>query len=437
MRLEIEPNCSKWILKKFKQFWEIDDFNVFPINSLMDLTALWQIIKHDDFRFLMPPQPNPVTPLSMLEANGEDIFQQIRKQDILLHHPYNSIEPLMELLETAAEDPYVLGIKMTIYRLADDSRVTAALLQAAENGKQVSALFEVKARFDEENNIKEARKLQEQGCFVIHGVGSLKTHTKMLLITRKEGDKIVRYVHMGSGNYNEDTANLYTDIGILTAKEEYANDVSEFFNAITGHSKPRKYQHLLTAPLNMREELIELIDNESANSREGKSSGIVIKINSLQDDKVIGALYRASAAGVPVKLIVRGICCLRPGRKGLSENIEVRSIVGEYLEHSRIFYFHKNGKPRVFSGSADVMVRSFDRRVESLFEFIDEKLKAEAINLLLYNLLDNVNSYVMNEDASYEQIETKGKEKFNLHEEFYNVTLDDLKKAELFADKKK
>jgi polyphosphate kinase len=432
VRLEIEPSCSKWILKRFKEIWKIDDDNIFYANSLIDLTGLWQIIKHDAFKYEMPRPPAPIVPLSMQEVAGENIFQQIRKQDILLHHPYNSIDPLMELLETAADDPSVLGIKMTIYRLAKDSRVTAALINAAENGKHVSALFEVKARFDEENNLKEARKLQDLGCFVIHGVSALKTHTKLLLIIRKEGEKIVRYVHMGSGNYNEDTAGLYTDLGLLTAKEEYAHDVSELFNAITGHSKPRSYEHLLTAPLNMREQLIELIDQESANSREGKHAGIMIKINSLQDDKLIGALYRASNAGVKVKLVVRGICCLRPGRKELSENIEVRSIVGDFLEHSRIFYFHNEGDPKVYSGSADVMVRSFDRRVESLFEFIDEKLRNEAVNLLKFNWMDNTNAYIMKEDASFEKLTANGKPVFNVHQAFYDLTPEDVEGVELF-----
>ena len=436
VRLEVEPDCSKWILKRFKNIWDIDDQNIFHIDSLIDFTSLWQIIKHDAFKHVTPAFPEPIEPISMSDVAGEDIFRKIKKQDILLHHPYNSIEPLLELLETAAEDKGVLAIKMTIYRLAKDSRVTAALLRAAENGKHVSALFELKARFDEENNLIESRKLQEQGCFVIHGFGMLKTHTKMLLIVRKEGDKIVRYVHMGTGNYNEDTAGLYTDTGMLTAKEEYAQDVSEFFNAITGHSRPRRYEHLIAAPQNMREQLIELIDNESANARQGKPASVVIKINSLQDDKTISALYRASNAGVKVKLIIRGICCLRPGRESLSENIEVRSIVGDYLEHSRIFYFYNNGKPRVFSGSADVMVRSFDRRIESLFEFIDDRLKDEAINILRYNWLDNVNSYVMQEDGSYEKLKSSEKKAFNVHQEFYEITLDTLKEARDFVFQK-
>ncbi|MGB0525782.1 MAG: polyphosphate kinase 1, partial [Flammeovirgaceae bacterium] len=435
VRLEIEPNCSKWLLKKLKEIWQIDDYNVFFIPSLMDFTCLWQIINHDAFSHAIPPTPEPVPPASLTNVTSFDIFHLLRKQDVLLHHPFNSIEPLLELLEAAAVDPNVLAIKMTIYRLAKDSRVTSALLKAAENGKHVSALFEVKARFDEENNLKEAEKLQEAGCFVIHGLGQLKTHTKILMVIRKEDDKITRYLHMGSGNYNESTAKLYTDVGLLTAKEEYAQDVSEFFNAITGHSQPARYEHLITAPLMMRKQLIELISREAAHAKEGKECGIVIKINSLQDDKTIEALYEASQAGVPIKLIVRGICCLRPGRKGLSENIEIRSLVGDYLEHSRIFYFHNNDNPTIYGGSADVMVRSFDRRIESLFEFIDEKLRQEAINLLVYNLLDNVNAYQMQEDGTYVKIKSNRKPAFNSQKEFYKVTPEVLAKAKLF-DKK-
>src|SRR5690606_1252227 len=240
--------------------------------------------------------------------------------------------------EKAADDPYVLSIKMTIYRVARDSRVTAALLRAAENGKHVSVLFEVKARFDEENNLREAQRLQKAGCFVIYGIGSLKTHTKLLLIVRQEDqDTVYRYVHLSSGNYNEVTSRMYVDIGLLTTREVYAQDVSDFFNVITGHSQPFAYRNLITSPRDMRIQLCNMVRKEAENAKRGLPAGIVIKINSLQDKEFMDELYAASQAGVPIKLIVRGMCCLRPGRPGLSENIEVRSIVGEYLEHSRIY----------------------------------------------------------------------------------------------------
>jgi polyphosphate kinase len=293
-------------------------------------------------------------------------------------------------------------------------------------------LFEVKARFDEENNLREAQRLQKAGCFVIYGVSSLKTHTKLLLIVRKEeDDKVYRYVHLSSGNYNESTSRLYVDIGLLTTKEVYANDVSEFFNVITGHSQPSTYRNLITSPRDMRIQLCNLVKREAENARNGIRSSIVIKLNSFQDKELIDELYLASQAGVQVKLIVRGMCCLRPGRVGLSENIEVISIVGEYLEHSRIYYFHNAGNPKVYIGSADAMVRSFDRRIESLFLLDDDFLKKQAINNLRYNLKDNVNSYIMKEDGSYAIKELNGEAPFNIHKEFYHVTREIVMDASL------
>ena len=341
VKLEVEAGFDKWLVKQLKGRYEIDDDNliVVPDKALMDYTGLWQIVKHDEFVDLTATMPKPVPPVSMADYEHQDMFKILKDRDILMHHPYNSIEPLLDLLDQAAEDPNVLSIKLTIYRLAKNSRIVAALLNAAENGKHVSVLFEVKARFDEENNMKEAQRLQKAGCFVIYGVGSLKTHTKLLLIVRREGEKVKRFVHMSSGNYNEDTSRLYTDIGLMSSDEGYANDVQEFFNVITGHSIPDSYQNLITAPRDMRNRLIELIRSEEESAKKGKPSGIVLKMNSLQDSDTIQALYAASRAGVVIKLIVRGICCLRPGRVGLSENITVRSIVGEYLEHSRILYF--------------------------------------------------------------------------------------------------
>jgi polyphosphate kinase len=369
----------------------------------------------------------------MAEYEHQDMFKILKDRDILLHHPYNTIDPLLDLLDQAAEDPNVLSIKLTIYRLAKDSRVVNALLNAAENGKHVSVLFEVKARFDEENNLKEAQRLQKAGCFVIYGVSSLKTHTKLLLIVKREKDKVTRFVHMSSGNYNEKTSKLYTDLSLLTTNETYANDVQEFFNVITGHSMPDDYDYLITAPREMRTKLINYIKKESENAQNGLPSGIVLKLNSLQDSDTIFALYEAAKAGVQIKLMVRGICCLRPGRVGLSENISVRSLVGEYLEHSRIYYFHNNGDPLVYSGSADMMVRSFDRRLESLFLISDKLLKQQAINILAYNLKDNINTYEMQEDGSFQVITPlEGERVFNVHKEFYKVKRETIMAAKLF-----
>ncbi|MDJ1502458.1 polyphosphate kinase 1 [Xanthocytophaga agilis] len=432
VRIEIEPGASYWMMKTLKTRWELDDDNVFVADKMLDFTSLWQIVGHKEFRDRIPPIPPQVPSLDLPPSLKEkNIFDVLKQQDILLHHPYNNIEPVVDLLEKSAEDPDVLAIKITIYRLAKHSRITNALLKAAENGKHVSVLFEVKARFDEENNIREAQRLQKAGCFVVYGISRYKTHTKLLLIVRKDGDGVTRYVHLSSGNYNEDTSKIYTDTGLLTTNEIYAQDVSEFFNVITGHSLPSTYQYLITAPRDMRRQLIELIRQEAENARKGLPSGIVIKINSLEDKETIDELYLASQAGVPINLIVRGICCLRPGRQGLSENITVRSIVGDFLEHARLYYFHSNGDPKVYGGSADMMVRSFDRRVESLFRLASPRIKQQAINILAYNLRDNVNSYVMQENGEYYRCITDNTP-FNIHKEFYNVTLEEVEKAKLF-----
>lgn len=434
VRLEVEEGFSRPLLKVLLKKYAIDETNVLvaPKGSLIDFTCLREIISNEQFHSLQKMPRQPVKPISMREEDDKDIFRILKNRDVLLHHPYNSIAPLIDLIERAADDPYVLSIKLTVYRLAKNSRITEALLNAAENGKHVSVLFEVKARFDEENNMREAKRLQKAGCFVVYGVGRLKTHTKLMLIVRKEKEKVTRYVHMSSGNYNEMTSRFYTDLGYMTTDETYANDVQEFFNVITGHSLQQDYERLITAPVGMRKKLIAMINQERDNQLAGKPSGIVIKINSLQDKDTIWALYDASKAGVPIKLIVRGMCCLRPGRAGLSENIEVRSIVGEYLEHARAFYFHNAGDPKLYSGSADLMVRSFDRRIESLFEIHDELLKQQAICILSYNLRDNVNAYKMHEDGSYTPMSVPGQKPFNIHQEFYKLKKEDVLKARLF-----
>jgi polyphosphate kinase len=435
VRLEVEENPDPWMMRLLKIQWDMDEFNTFtvPKGSMVDFTGLQQILNHKEFKRKRVQSPDPIKPLNFPEHGSGDLFEVLKERDILLHHPYNSMDPVLELLEKAADDPYVLSIKITIYRVAKESRITAALLKAAENGKHVSVLFEVKARFDEENNLREAQRLQKAGCFVIYGVNSLKTHTKLLLVVRKEEEeKVYRYVHLSSGNYNEVTSRLYVDIGLLTTKEVYAHDVSEFFNVITGHSQPTTYSNLITSPRDMRIQLCNMVQREAENKRNGLTAGIVIKLNSLQDKEFIDELYAASQMGVPIKLIVRGICCLRPGRQGLSENIEVISVVGEYLEHSRIYYFHNNGDPKVYIGSADAMVRSFDRRIESLFKLDEDILKRQAINNLRFNLKDNVNSYTMKVDGSYAIKELNGEPPFNIHKEFYNVTREIVMDANLF-----
>ena len=434
VRIEVESDYSQWMMRQLVSRWNIDKDNIFEVNpkAIIDFTSLWQILKHSEFKNRLPKTHPPVAPLTYPEMENEDIFEVLKHRDILLHHPYNDIEPLLQLLEQAAEDPGVLTIKLTIYRIADDSRITNALLKAVENGKLVSVLFELKARFDEENNMREAQRLQKAGCFVIYGISNLKTHTKLLLIVRKEGTKVTRYVHMSSGNYNEQTAKLYTDLGLMSTNEVYAYDVSEFFNVITGHSQPINYKYLITAPRGMREQLIALIQQEADNAKQGLPAGIVIKINSLEDRDTIAELYKASQAGVTIKLIVRGICCLRPGREGLSSNVTVRSIVGDFLEHSRIYYFHNNGDPKVYGGSADMMVRSFERRLESLFLFVNPTVKKQVINILAYNLKDNVNTYIMQEDGEYVMVERGKEPAFNIHKEFYKVSKEEVSKVKLF-----
>ena len=438
VRIDIEEGYSKWMLSSLLERWNLRPDSVFLVKraSMLDFTGLWQIVGNKRFKERLPQIPDPVKPLSYPEEGRADIFEVLKERDILLHHPYNNIDAILDLIENAAEDPNVMAIKMTIYRLAKDSRITKALLRAAENGKHVSVLFEVKARFDEENNILEAKKLQKAGCFVIYGISNLKTHTKLLLIVKKDDQEITRYVHLGSGNYNEDTARLYTDIGLLTTNEVLANDVSEFFNVITGHSVPTDYRNLITAPRDMRHQLISFIEQEAIHAKNGLPSGVFIKVNSLEDSEIIYALYRASQQGVPIKLIVRGICCLRPGRKGLSENIEVLSIVGDFLEHSRIYHFHNNGDTRTYSGSADMMVRSFDKRLESLFKVEAPLLEKQLMNILSYNLRDNSNSYIMQEDGTYlAKAPVAGETRFNIHQEFFKVQVNEVLKVKLVEEK--
>jgi len=438
VRIDIEEGYSKWMLNSLLERWNLRPDSVFLVKraSMLDFTGLWQIVGNKRFKERLPQIPDPVKPLSYPEEGRADIFEVLKERDILLHHPYNNIDSILDLIENAAEDPNVMAIKMTIYRLAKDSRITKALLRAAENGKHVSVLFEVKARFDEENNILEAKKLQKAGCFVIYGISHLKTHTKLLLIVKKDDQEITRYVHLGSGNYNEDTARLYTDIGLLTTNEVLANDVSEFFNVITGHSVPSDYRNLITAPRDMRHQLISFIEQEAIHAKNGLPSGIFIKVNSLEDSEIIYALYRASQQGVQIKLIVRGICCLRPRRKGLSENIEVLSIVGDFLEHSRIYHFHNNGDTRTYSGSADMMVRSFDKRLESLFKVEAPLLEKQLMNILAYNLRDNANTYTMQEDGTYiAKAPAESEARFNIHQEFFKVEVKEVLKVVLVEEK--
>ncbi|MHA8092561.1 polyphosphate kinase 1 [Aquirufa regiilacus] len=423
-RVEVEENHSDFLLGEMLKRWTLEKSDIFIKKSILDFTAFWQILKHPEFKTKLAANHAVVPPLGLKSVKISDIFDTMKRGDILLHHPYNNFEPVIQLLEQAAEDSQVLAIKITLYRISKNSRIASALLRAAENGKHVSVLFEVKARFDEENNIREATRLQKAGCFVIYGIPGLKTHTKLLQVIRNEGSHVMSYAHLSSGNYNEDTAKLYTDLGLLTTDSRITQDISEFFNVITGHSMPTHYEHLITAPRDMRNRLIEMIEEEVENHKQGIPAGICWKINSLQDLDTMEALYKASKAGVPVLLIIRGICCIRPQRPGLSENIFIKSIVGNYLEHTRLYYFHRGGEAKVYGGSADVMVRSFDRRIESLFEMVNPRAKNMAITILDWNLRDTVNSYEMQEDGNYWKVESS--EPFNIHEAFYQIAEEDL-----------
>ncbi len=423
VRIETNNSVDSYLLESLKSRFRVDNHNIFKLTlkSLLDLTSLNQIIEYSEFTDLLPSFPAPIKSLDINKESDSSIFKILSKKDIFLHHPYNSFNPIIKLLNEAADDPNVLSIKITLYRTAKNSTVIDALLKAAENGKHVSVLFEVKARFDEENNLKNGLKLEKAGCYVIYGIGSLKTHTKLLLIVRREGKKIKNYAHMGTGNYNEATSKLYTDLSLMTSNQKYTKDALEFFNVITGHSIPDEYENLITAPYYMKDKIISLIQNEIDNSKAGGEGKICIKINSLQDKDVIEKLYEASNSGVKIYLIVRGICCLRPGRKDLSENIKVFSIVGDYLEHSRIYYFHNLGDPLIYSGSADIMIRSFKRRVESLFKINQESIKQQIITILNYNFRDNCNSYLLQEDGSYIKNENNNKKEFNVFKEFYKL----------------
>lgn len=346
----------------------------------------------------------------MKELPGDgDIFEAIREKDILLHHPYQTFDPVVKLIRDAAVDPQVLAIKQTLYRVSGNSPIIAALAQAAENGKQVSVLVELKARFDEENNINWAKMLEKAGCHVIYGLVGLKTHSKITLVVRREDDGIRRYVHLGTGNYNDSTAKLYTDLGLLTCSAPIGEDATAVFNMLSGYSEPAAWNRLSLAPLWLKDRFLQLIKREQEHAQAGRTGHIIAKMNSLCDPDVIAALYEASAAGVQIDLIVRGICCLRTGIPGISEHITVRSIVGNFLEHSRIFYFENDGQEEVYCASADWMPRNLEKRVEILFPIEQEDLKKEVIHILDIELEDNVKAHVLQPDNTYIKVDRRGK----------------------------
>lgn len=407
IRLEIEEKMHPKLLKILKSEFQVKEEDIYRINGPLDLTFLMKLYGLDGFEEHRnkPYRPQPVPGMN----DEEDIFTQIRKGDILLHHPYMTFDPVVQFIRQASADPDVLAIKQTLYRVSGNSPIVAALAQAAENGKQVSVLVELKARFDEENNIIWAKMLEKAGCHVIYGLLGLKTHSKITLVVRREEDGIRRYVHLGTGNYNDSTAKLYTDCGILTCSEAIGEDATAVFNMLSGYSEPKHWNRLVLAPIWMRQRFMRLIQKETQHARAGEPARIIAKMNSLCDKEIIEALYEASSAGVEIDLIVRGICCLKTGIPKVSEHIRVRSIVGNFLEHARIFYFQNGGDEEFYMASADWMPRNLDKRVEILFPVEDENLQECVRHILQIQLEDNVKAHILQPDGTYEKVDKRGK----------------------------
>lgn len=417
VRLELLKSCDQKTRDFLVKMLSIKEEDIYELSGPLDLTFLMkfsQIKGFDKFRF------DPIVPVDPpADFWGEkSVFEAIKQRDRLVHHPYESFNAVVNFINQAAADKNVLAIKQTLYRVSGKSPIIDALIKAAENGKQVTVLVELKARFDEENNVIWAKKLEQAGCHVIYGVYGLKTHCKILLVVRQEDEGIKRYIHMATGNYNDSTAKVYTDIGFFTCRESFGADASSLFNTLTGYSRPPEYSKLIVAPIKMRSFFEKMIENEIQNAEKGLPSGITIKINSLVDAEMIRLLYRASNAGVKVDLIVRGICCLIPGIADFSENITVRSIVGQFLEHSRIYKFCCSENPQIFIGSADLMPRNLDKRVELIFPIEDDGLKLRIDNILNIMLSDTTNAKVQNSDAKYLKIDMRGKERISSQKYF-------------------
>ena len=424
IRLEVQDDIDSDLLHYIVNELEVDEADIFSVNGPIDLTFLSKLTsackaKHPELCYKAHEPAEAASfdgPVSEL-----DIFEQIREKDRIVHHPYETFEPVLEFVKQAARDPNVLAIKQTLYRVSDRSPIIASLLEAAQNGKQVMVLVELKARFDEENNINWAKKLENAGCHVIYGLVGLKTHSKITLVVRKEEDGIRRYLHLATGNYNDVTAKIYTDLGLFTAKESFGEDASEFFNMLSGFSIPQSWRRLIPAPLWMKDYFIARIRREADNARAGKPARIIAKINSLVDEPVIKALYTASNAGVKIDLIVRGICCLRAGIPGMSENITVRSITGRFLEHSRIFYFYNEGHEDIYLASADWMPRNLNRRVELLFPIEDPDCRARVKEVLDVELADTVRAHFLSPDGSYHKLDLRGKEKVDSQQKLIDL----------------
>lgn len=429
IKLEITKAMSKKAKRKLIEELEISEEDVYELKGQLDLTCFMKFQGRPEFDELREPIYKPLPSRDFYEQ--EDIFEVIREKDRLLHHPYQSFDTVVDFVRKAAVDPDVLAIKQTLYRVSGDSPIIAALIEAAQNGKQVTVLVELKARFDEANNIVWAKKLERAGCHVIYGLVGLKIHCKMILVVRKEEDGIRRYVHLGTGNYNDVTARLYTDIGMFTAKESYGSDVSTLFNVLSGYSHYTLWKKLEVAPTTMREAFNRHIDREIENVKLGVRGRIIAKMNSLIDDQIVEKLYEASQAGVEIHLIVRGMCSLIPGIRGVSENITVHSIVGTFLEHSRIYYFYNQGKEDIYLSSADWMQRNLNRRIETLFPVEDPDLKTELKHILDITLRDTIKTRVMTETGEYIRVDKRGKELLSCQQYFCEEAEQQFEEARL------
>jgi polyphosphate kinase len=420
VRVEVETGMSREMREQLERALEAEHEDVLAIDGLLDLNDLWDIVKIPGFSELRDPPWTPLTQPRLLpqESEAADVMASMREGDILLHHPYDSFSTSVErLVEEAVSDPDVLAIKQTVYRTSDDSPLVPALIRAAERGKQAVCLVELKARFDERANIGWARALEEAGVHVVYGLPALKTHAKCILIVRREGDGVRNYVHVGTGNYHPKTARLYTDFGLLTCDERIGADVADMFNFLTGFGRPRRYRQVLVAPAHLRDGIVAEIERTIEAKREGRHARIAMKMNSLVDRRCIRALYSASQAGVPVDLNIRGICCLRPGVPGVSENVRVVSIVGRFLEHSRIFAFERDKSRTMYIGSADLMPRNLDTRVELLTPVRDEALRSDLLDTLERCFADDTNAWELGQDGSWTRRTPQGPEPRNVQRE--------------------
>ena len=427
IRLEIEEDMDEKLLKILRKEFEVGDDAIYRIAGPLDLTFLMKMYGLKGFENLKeePWTPQPVPGL----APDANLFEEISKHDILLHHPYMTFDPVVRFVQQAATDPQVLAIKQTLYRVSGHSPIVAALAKAADNGKQVTVLVELKARFDEENNIIWAKMLEKAGCHVIYGLVGLKTHSKITLVVRREEDGIRRYVHLGTGNYNDSTARLYTDCGLLTCQETIGEDATAVFNMLSGYSEPASWNCLVLAPIWLRDRFLYMIRREAEHAKAGKEAHIIAKMNSLCDQEIIEALYEASAAGVKIELIVRGICCLRVGIPGVSENISVRSIVGTFLEHARIFYFRNDGEEEFYMGSADWMPRNLDKRVEIIFPVENPEIREQVRHIIDVQLADTKKARELNAKNEYERIDRRGKNIMSAQETFCMEAVENARPA--------